>query len=378
MKALKLKINKLPALTSAVFSLLTLMFVSTTAVADTYPYFIVNGHDAFAGGWFDYGGGCTTNYQAPTYSSGGISPATSEYTGGILAFKKLQFDSGGNGGASGQFGAFALGLIEKNSPANPPYYGFSSNGSNGSSLSFANSSSLSGGIFAGGLFENASLPSSPKGPGSHCIPDYYGKKGGNPSGAPSPGSVNIGSLSSGKYNYQSPGGANIILPGAVIPAGVNLTVFVKGSVYIQSNITYAGNYSEAQVPKFALVVSGGSIYIDKAVTQLDGFYIAEPNQADALSADTGTIWTCHDNSQTKPDGVWVKANCSGAGLTFNGAVVAKQLYMFRVGGDVTTTPAETYNFRAENVLNGGFFSGGGGGNTDFGNIDSLKNLPPVF
>jgi hypothetical protein len=139
----------------------------------------------------------------------------------------------------------------------------------------------------------------------------------------------------------------------------------------------------------------GSIYIAPGVSQLDGFYVAQPDTsvANPTTADTGVIWTCHDNNPgVAPTALWVSANCRTTGpnkgkLTFNGGVVAKQINMLRLDGDVlgagavpnelssSATTAEVFNFTPEMVMGGAFFNGG---NANRYKIESLISLPPVF
>ena len=170
----------------------------------------------------------------------------------------------------------------------------------------------------------------------------------------------------------------------VVSAGKTVTLFVNGNVYIGGNITYAPGYNADNVPKFALVTRG-NIFIDPAVSRLDGLYIAQPDTTSAATISaSGVIWTCHGNSPDVPNTVYVSSACRTK-LTFNGAVIAKQVNLLRGNGDVASAAAgegsnsgniaEVFNFTPEMVIGGGFF------NSTTGNqykIESLISLPPVF
>lgn len=354
--------KKISALVLGVFYL---FLSSGLALADTRPYFRAYGSDTFAGGWFNSGASscspAASTFQAPTYLG-----LTNLYKGGVMAYGK----SNGSGAGS-QFGAQALGLIEGNSDVVNPY-GFTS-GSNGyNKLSFANLSSLSVTNFWGGFWEGSDAHQA-----SHCLPDYFGTK----QNSPKPWSGNLSAAASGQY--ITTGLSLNTIPDAV-SAGKNITLFVNGNVYIGGNITYAGGYTADNVPKFALVVRG-NIFIDPAVSRLDGLYIAQPDTTSAATiSNSGIIWTCHANAADPPTAAYVSSACRTK-LTFNGAVIAKQVNLLRVNGDVASAAAgegsgsgniaEVFNYTPEMVIGGGFF------NSPVGNkykIESLISLPPVF
>ncbi len=333
------------------------------AAATTQPIFKTTGGDVFAGGWF-YNGNCNTadnttdstksNYQAPFYNGSSYNKPT---WGGIEAWSQA------GAGSSADLAAVALGDIQIDH-TNAKNYGFISK------LQFSNANKLSNDS-SGGDFEGKSRQ-------AHCIADYYTSFSGS--------AQNLGgdltSVSSGKYSKNCGVTPCQLTPDNItnitIAAGQNTAVFVKGNVYINKNITYAGAYNATNVPKFVLVVQG-NLYLAPGVSQLDGWYIAQPDRSDQtpMAHDTGDIWTCHENQAGAETANWVSANCS-THLTVNGALVAKQLNLLRTLGDVSGPTAEDVNFTPEMLVGNAFYgaSAGGGGGTPV--IDSLTSLPPVL
>ncbi len=351
--------KKFAALTLAV---LYLVFGTGLAYADTKPYIKVYGGDVFAGGWFNNTGTACSSaaaaYQAPTFS-----PLANQYKGGILAFATSD-----RKGSSVDFGALAMGLIQGD---NPNQYGFySGQTANVSGLSFANTNNVSAGYW-GGYLAGASQQ-------THCLPDYFGTKqnSGSSTPAPTPGgsSFNIGALPSGKQYLAPAGTTSDVTAGgdATVANGTAITVFVNGNAYISHNITYQAGYTADNIPKFALVVKG-NIYIDPAVSRIDGLYIAQPSSG----TSDGNVWTCHDGSNTTPDGYWIRTNC-GSRLNINGALIAKQVNLLRISGDIgdnNSNPAEVINYIPAMVLGGAFFNQPPNQNP---RINGLISLPPVF
>jgi hypothetical protein len=83
-------------------------------------------------------------------------------------------------------------------------------------------------------------------------------------------------------------------------------------------------------------------------------------------------------------------NC-GNKLTFNGAVVAKQMWLFRTNGDLATAPkdeksssdniAEVFNYTPDMVLAGQLLPSDRSTQINLGYTplyDSVLSLPPVF
>lgn len=346
------------ALGAALAILLVVLLPISTVSADTKPYFRTLNGGPFAGGWFGDGCSASADYQSP-YKGASFDP----YKGAIMGFLDL-----GNGGASSNLDAFATGLIEGETTAPDDKYGFSTGlpsagpGPTGSrSLSFSNvaPSSPSIGDFWGGILEGASG-------GEHCIPDYFGTKDTNIVGSWN----GINYIESGQRTSSSTD-----MPAGVIPSGNKLIIFVNGNVQINGNITYGSN-NLSSVPKFA-VIAKGNIYISPNVTQLDGWYIAQPTSG----SSGGVIWTCSNGTEPLPDTYLRTTPGCSTKLTINGALTAKQVNLSRIGGNIgTVTSAEDVNFTAAMVLGGPFFeeTTSGGGSSSAGTIQSLISLPPVF
>jgi hypothetical protein len=327
--------------------------LSPIAHADTFPYLKVFGADTWAGGAFATAGlGCSSSYRDPANNGGNVN------TGGILTYA-----NGAGGGSSDEFGALSLGSIDKGGTNG----GFYSNKSD-TSLSFANTTGADGGLLGANT-------------GEHCIPDYYGK-------------LNSGAKVWTLDNYSTTGqftaasNSTLAVGGPqTVAAGTDLTLFVKGDVYIRNNITYASGYTEANVPKFALVVKG-NIFIDPAVTQLDGVYIAQPSSG----TTDGVIWTCYDTSPSVPNstaGKWIHDNC-GQKLTVNGSLIAEQVNFTRIlpASNVTAgspgsgetsganNAAEVINYTPSMVIGGPFFNPNPSSSSL--PINNLISLPPLY
>jgi len=397
MRSLKTKANLICAL------LLVLGLVGpasyATAAAPTRPYFKVFGSSVFVGGAFSTqnSSGC----KVSTYQRSNFSGSTTN--GGILAF--IRNTSGL--GASTQYESYSTGPIDDRA-AN---YGFDSNNTK-NSLTFANFStqwSSWGGYFDGTQDQ------------SDCVPDYFDNNQQSPA-APSTCAaftalpkantstdiVSLGCMSNGQYLYNNDvdisvsAGFNPLLPNPnQVKNGERITIFVKGNVRISSDISYNTysltvknntnpvTYDDSQVPKFTLVVQG-NINIDPGVTQLDGLYIAQPNNpSDQVN---GQISTCYDPNPGDTVGgpvwsLWIVQNCASK-LTFNGAVIARETDLLRTKGDVKTAAennlansyasaniSELFNYNPNIVLvGGGFFNK----STTTYHVDSLISLPPIF
>lgn len=373
----------------------------------TYPYLKTYGGDVEAGGGFDTSGGSCVGgspdlYQYPLNNSeSGKDPLN----GGITAFAKTGGNKGG-GGSSSQYAAFAAGSIDATKgTAGAPDSGFYSKGivagSQINTLDFASFAgpSSSGGNFVGAS-ENAEM----------CIPDYYDQEypdavkntkttgwtyysGTAPNGCEQNGVYYIDATilpnSTFNLNNVASGGAD-----RTVCLSANITVVVKGNVYIGSNILYPGGRDVTNTPKFA-VIALGDIYIDHSVSQINGWYIAQPSPGSALSADSGVIWTCHDNTNEVHLSTLFLENSCKTTLTVNGALTAKHVNFFRSNGDVVTQAdnsgdgpgvyndahaAEIINYTPDMVVGGPFFnkSSSAGGSTGSPVIENLVNLPPIF
>jgi len=298
--------------------------------ADTYPFLTATGGDVWAGGWFNTGSACDlTNYQ-------------DNANGGVNTYL------GASGGSSGDFGAYVLGKIDTSGSG--PSGGFKTDavGAGSNKLSFANNASPSG------LFQGSTRQ-------QHCVPDYYGTKK---------------NTSTGWDGNYADNGQYVVAPNSTLSGGTvssSLTLFVNGNVFIAGDIRDAAGYTEANVPKFALVVKG-NIFIDPAVHQLDGLYIAQPSSG----TNDGVIWTCHDNTAGQSLlGSWIHDNCASS-LTVNGSLIAKQINYLRTNGDVSAAgspAAEVINYTAANVVGGPFFNPSPPTSLK---VESLVSLPPLY
>jgi hypothetical protein len=382
---------------------LPLLFISITFMAgiqpayadpQNKPYLKTFGADVMTGGWFRSGSACgsdptRTNYQNPKFSNAGF--AGDERTGGILTYTKSSGTA--SGGSSSQYGVISLGKVDDSAGS-----GFYSNGAqpatNVKTLSFANinSDGSPNGAF-GGKYEGSIAQ-------SNCIPDYFGTKQNNPSPCCNPtvfgDSIDLNNAN-GQY-IMNPGAAGAVINpvGIAIPTGHRIVVFVDGNAYIPKNITYDPASTVSNVPKFTLIVKG-SIYVDPAVTRLDGVYIAQPKDDTlaSLSSDTGIFWSCHP--QTGSIDIYYPPKCASP-LVINGAVIAKQANLLRVKGDVGSSGtgedslstvnncmsgscnvAEVFNYTPDIIIGGSFFdppaSAGSPGPL---RIDNVISLPPVF
>jgi hypothetical protein len=164
------------------------------------------------------------------------------------------------------------------------------------------------------------------------------------------------------------------ISGGTVNNGQKITYFVNGDVYINSPIKFSGSYSSTkQIPSFTVVVKG-NIYIANDVSRLDGFYVAEPKS----NGSGGKIFDC--SSGPFQSGVPSMFNTNlydtcNHHLTVNGAFAAKQVWLLRTAGTVSTTSAETFNYTPEIWLQHPF-NGNFNGRPD--RYDAISSLPPVL
>jgi hypothetical protein len=104
-------------------------------------------------------------------------------------------------------------------------------------------------------------------------------------------------------------------------------------VVINGNITYGSGYTGASnAPNFTLVVRG-NVYIAPNVTQIDGLLIAESYIGGGGNQIGGTIYTCA-NGASPVSGNNTHNICAN-NLTFNGAVIAKDMKLLRTKGTLS-------------------------------------------
>lgn len=306
------------------------------------PYLNVYGGDVMTGAAPAVGGACSINNTAGAYSWNQNSPtyagAGSEYAVQALA-QIEEFGSGMNPSSS-----------------NPP-----------TDLSFANSglpakelNPPTQGLF-GGFFGDSS--------GAWACGVDYTKGLGSPIS---------GAAATAQIANLAPAGT---LP-TQIGDGQQIRIYATGNVYIARNIAYQnGSWPKVdQIPVFELVVTGGNIYIDSSVTQLDGIYVAEPS-----GATGGQIIDCATNA----GGIWKQVDptvnnfystCNKK-LTINGAFVAKQTLFGRTNGSLgqatagdnlsSNHDAEVFNYTPEIWLPRG-------ATTPTDTYDAITALPPIL
>lgn len=330
------------------------------------PYFNTVGGDISAGPGFG-NGSCTEN-SADIKSWNDNTTITPHFFGAgsqVAAW------------ATGNISNFVSGLGLSTNATPPVVSGFALPPSNGYGLSFANTVNNANPNY-GGQFGSNSL---------NCMPDYYAT-----SSTTSPTDTGQWHLNQGNF-FNSSSGPFKATPGGVsnevelgegaadpaksitIPAGHTITLYVKGNVYIDSNIVYAP-YTLTTVPRFNLYVSG-NIYINPNVTELHGVYIAQKN-----GASGGIITTCASSVTTTKE---TYGTCAKYPLNVIGAMAAEgQLRLDRTlgnliadpsaagvpGGSVPAAPAEDFQYTPELWLN-----------TPSGSNTKLKaytSLPPIL
>ena len=376
-------VKKLLAASGAVILSITCSILPLAqAHAATQPYLKVFGGDVSSGGWFSdaSGASCTSNanFQDNNYNG-------DDSYGGIYTF--AQNPGSGYVGSSSQYGAFSLGKIDGGSAPNGFYSDSQVTPSTPSTLSFANLTSLSPSPagYTGGLWGGTTRNS------AQCIPDYYDTKKPTTTTALASGGFGTGNATGiAAFTADGTGSPFRLMSGdTTIAPSADISIFVDGNVYINHNIFYAG-HNTTNIPRLALVARG-NIFIDPSVTNLDGLYIAQPASGGTTGSDDGIIWTCHDGTTTAPTGAYATTACIQNNLTFNGAVIAKQVNLLRTKGDIAAaTPgealgnanvAETFNFEPEMLIAGPFFptdSDISGSGTSQPVFRSILSLPPVF
>lgn len=249
--------------------------------------------------------------------------------------------AGNYAGAGTQYAAFALNYLQDYASAQDGTAGGPGTSRDPTMLSFANDPTA--GINMGlGLFGGKF------GGGTSCIRDYF----------------------AGATNVQY---GNVTINGQTVANGTSKAIYVKGNVYITGDIKFSGTYANISgIPSFNIIVEG-NIYIAPGVKELDGLYVAEPTSA----TTGGIIYTCAPSPFTaQPLNATLYNNCGANSLTFNGAIVARQLWLLRAAGSVTGGSAESVNFTPEIWLTTppDAVSGSSGA----GSYDAITSLPPVL
>jgi len=247
-----------------------------------------------------------------------------------------------------------------------------------SGFAFSNAG-ITAGNQASGIFGQALGTSLP------CLPDYAGNQpsGASPvGGIPGPG-LAVNSLPNGPSKYVG----NLTIAGGSLGSNQNITLYVTGNVYIKGNITYTGSWATVdQIPNLQIIANKGNIYIDGAVTQLDGSYIAQPN-----GALEGVIYTCTD--PVTPFGAIATTNpgnpiynaCSNK-LTVNGSFTARHVELLRTSGTLaqsgtgetstSNNAAEVFNYNPTLWIAQPLPGSSTSNSSD--TYDSVVSLPPVL
>lgn len=243
-----------------------------------------------------------------TFTTGGGSTCTG---GGSLGGWFNNMNAGYNFGASAQLKALALSNI----------IGFASN-------QYTSRNSPTGLTFANSGVSVTNDPYNPNLGGS------YGGTQCLPTASPAAGARTLRSnpytiSTSDNGSYQAPG-ASLTISGGTIGVGKNVTIYVNGDVTITSNITYqnsgpGGWTKQTDVPSFVLIATG-NIHISKNVTELDGFYTAQPNSG----GTGGEIYTCQEGESNNNV---IYGTCNQQ-LTVYGSFVANQVNMMRTFGSL--------------------------------------------
>ncbi len=294
----------------------------------TAPYFRVYGGDVVVGRGFYEAESCVSNPDAK-----------------IQAFTRSV--NGRYAGAGSQFAASATNVIEQFLTASMHNPSLSNEVRSPNGLGFGNTGSSSGkdaGAYSG------------------CIQDYFDWV---------------------TNTYSGPGKAQAAssIGNVVVGSGDPVILYRDGDVHINGNITFntaTNRDSLEKIPSFILIVRG-NITIAPGVTQLDGVYIAQPQNG---NPDSGQIDTC----------VPGPVGCTNQ-LVVNGAFAANNVKLNRIHGDVAsadpneagtiqplpanqTNIAEVFNFTPEILL--GLTSLNTGTTPTMGRYDSIVGLPPIL
>jgi hypothetical protein len=303
------------------------------------PYFTTSGGDVEAGAQMGVGG---TECATPADPHAGVVSWNQE---------NAAYD-----GAGTQYAAYALNYLQDFATAQ------SSAGVRPSGLAFANTINVNdphtGTDTYGGGFGNES-----------CVPDYYSN---HPTTATFAGNHTLvaGDLSETIFIQT---GTLTIPNNFNIPNGSHTTIYVDGSVQINGNIQFSDNYpgGVGDIPSFA-IIANGNIYIAKAVSQLDGLYVAEPSSAGA----NGVVYTCASGFAAPSLTSTLYNNCNSQ-LTVNGSIIAKQVWLTRTAGTLHGgTPSEAFNFSPEVWLSSP--PAVSGGTNGAGAYDAYTTLPPIL
>jgi hypothetical protein len=186
----------------------------------------------------------------------------------------------------------------------------------------------------------------------HCEPDYMATDPVSGDGSLS-GTVNFDSDSTlargGAFDVGA--GSNLTISGGTVRN--NTAIYATGNVYITGNIMFAGSngswaYNMADhtstVPSLYIITTG-NIYVSPDVSELDGVYVAQLDDAKyaANQWSTGGIYTC---ANTVAGAAFIPSevfnDCSGKQLTVVGSLIAQHVYLYRTWGSLRDSAAGEY------------------------------------
>lgn len=255
------------------------------------PYVRFMGNDIFAGG----------NFSAVNAACNNQAKITT--VGRILS-------DGSGAGSVAEYSAFALNKVTSFGSSSKVLVGSGALGDSARQLTFANSE------------PNAALLGY-YGSASHCITDYVTQFSSSPTIAA--GSYNVGPRGSGAWHVT---GA-LSISGSM-PAGGKQVYYADGDVTVTGNLQYPATYTSlADVPSL-IIITKGNIFVQAAVTQMDGMFIARGD-----GSTTGVFYTCYPKNEPAS----ISNACNNSQLVVNGSVSAGRFDLFRSFGASGATPA---------------------------------------
>ena len=291
---------------------------AVTFIVAQYPYVSVLGGDVSAGAGF--GSSCTPDPTA--------------------AIKTKNLGSPSFRGSGAQLAAFAMASITDFATGTQP-----NSGANVATDAGGGALSQSGAL----AFSNTNASSLGNFGNIGCVVDYADlafSEGVDHTVDDTTSSVDISTLTSGVYAYNNSSDGAPMLDlhaSSPIPANKKITIITARDTVLTSNILYGAYSGLENAPNVTIIVTNGStLHIAAAVTQLNGFYVSQPDGA----GTGGIISTC----SVSVAGVWTPsisaADCSSV-LTINGAVSAAKIQLNRTAGDLNGAPAEVIQFSPE-------------------------------
>ncbi len=287
-----------------------------------------------------YGYGCDTAYNVDdvfrdpfikTFSGdtvAGLGFAKANGTCGVSAGANVKaYISSANAGSGSQLATFAPGGI----------FGFLS------SVKNTNPAPKPNGLSFGGVPLTGPLAADQKIGGGYsingCQEDYFTtKQRTSPQPTPVTNTLNIANLEDAKQ-YKSFG--DLTINGGDL-GSKSVSVFVEGNVTLSSNIT-SNSFDSNKPPAFRLYVKG-NIYVDAGITELNGVFVAQPND----DGTRGEIYTCALGNNkvsfgTNGPSILSYANTCKNQLKVYGNFTAKRVFLDRIKNTGTISSINTAN-----------------------------------